>query len=83
MQAGDDIEQFLADLEALVNDPTPLGLTAQTRFRELPGWDSLRSLIVVASLQEHYDIGISDQEFASVQTVRDLFELVQRKRGRA
>ncbi|MEM7037142.1 MAG: acyl carrier protein [Bacteroidota bacterium] len=50
-------------------------------FRQLPGWSSMQSLIVIASFDWEYSVTVSADELRGATTVRDLFEIVQRKIG--
>jgi acyl carrier protein len=74
-----DIETFVRNLEAHLDDPVPVRLDPETRFRDLPEWTSLRALIVVASIDWDYGVTISADEFAQAEKIRDLFDLVARR----
>lgn len=43
------------------------------------GLDSLRSMELIISLEECFDIEIPDSEIARVTTVQDVIELIQRQ----
>lgn len=42
-------------------------------------WDSMSRLSLIALLDEHFEIEISDDEFESMKTVEDLFTKVKAK----
>lgn len=49
-------------------------------FRSHQNWDSLGTLTVIASISDDFGIDISDQELKSVQTVGQLFLLLEEKK---
>ena len=74
-----DIGDFIASIEKEFEEPPAEPLQPQTRFRAVPKWDSLQSLIVIASFQDDYGVTLSDDEFVETQTLQDLYDLVKRK----
>jgi acyl carrier protein len=42
-------------------------------------WDSMSRLSLIALLDEHFEIEISDDEFENMTTVQDLYDKVQIK----
>jgi acyl carrier protein len=42
-------------------------------------WDSMSRLSLIALLDEHFEIEISDDEFENMTTVQDLYDKVQTK----
>lgn len=66
---------FIAELTAsLPTAPTQL-LTAETRFREQPWWDSLAALIVMASFQGTFGKQITAEQLRTCQTLGDVVRL--------
>jgi acyl carrier protein len=45
---------------------------------EIPGWDSLGTLSLLAAFDERFDIHLSEQEIESLQSVKDIFEVLRR-----
>jgi len=74
-----DIQSFLTRLERQFEDPP--ALTPETLFRNLPGWTSLQSLVVVIGFDEDYGITISSDELEKTQTMQDLYQLVKDKKA--
>jgi len=57
----------------------PPGRIGETTTREeIPGWDSLGTLSLIAALDERFDIHLSEQDIDSLKGVRDIFELLRR-----
>ncbi len=45
------------------------------------GLDSVRSMDLIIALEDAYDIEISDYEVAQLETVQDVLDIVNQKRG--
>ena len=56
----------------------PGRIGAGTLREEIPGWDSLGTLSLIAALDERFDIHLSEQDIESLQSVKDIFELLRR-----
>jgi acyl carrier protein len=63
---------FLAELTASLPTAPLQPLTADTRFREQPWWDSLAALIVMASFQGAYGRQITADQLRTCQTLGDV-----------
>lgn len=71
-------QQFIAHFaEALETNPTEL--SADTDFKNLPNWDSLAALSVIAMVDEHYAASIGGDELERAQTLADLWQAVSGK----
>ena len=63
---------------AEVFEESPGRITATTLRKEIPGWDSLGTLSLIAALDERFDIHLSEQDIEAIQGVADLFEILRR-----
>ena len=63
---------------AEVFEESPGRITATTLRKEIPGWDSLGTLSLIAALDEHFDIHLSEQDIEAIQGVANLFEILRR-----
>lgn len=71
-------QQFIAHFaEALETNPAEL--SADTEFKNLPNWDSLAALSVIAMVDEHYEASIGGDELERAQTLADLWQAVSGK----
>jgi acyl carrier protein len=71
-------QQFIAHFaEALETNPAEL--SADTEFKNLPNWDSLAALSVIAMVDEHYGASIGGDELERAQTLADLWQAVSGK----
>jgi acyl carrier protein len=55
------------------------GVTLDTAFRELPEWDSLASVMVVAEVYADYSVQISGSELEACRTLSELKNLIESK----
>ncbi len=62
--------------ETFEDPPGRIGVA--TVREEIPGWDSLGTLSLIAALDERFDIHLSEQDIEALKSVRDIFELLRR-----
>ncbi len=66
-----DIKEFVNVIRGLFKeDQEEIG--AQTKFRELEEWSSMQALLVIAAIDEHFDVTIPEKEFRSANTLDEL-----------
>ena len=53
-------------------------ITAETMRQEIPGWDSLGTLTLIAALDERLDIHLSQKDMNGMQRVSDILEILRR-----
>ena len=61
-----------------VFEESPGRIAASTLRKEIPGWDSLGTLSLIAALDERFDIHLSEQDIESMQSINDVFEILRR-----
>ena len=76
---GIEVQTFIQNLEHHLTNIEPGRLESDTCLRELPEWDSLQALVLVASFDWDYGVTISGDEFAATRTIGDLHALVTQK----
>lgn len=74
-----NIDQFISELEGNIVGAEPGSLRADTRFRELPYWDSLAALTTLATFDGCFGRQISGQQLAACHTLGDIYVLAQTK----
>lgn len=74
-------EIFLSNLRKQFEGEAPSAIQMDTVIRDLGTWTSMQALIVMASLDWDYGVMIEPDEMRAAQTVQDLFDLVQAKKG--
>lgn len=74
---AEDALKWIADLfEESIDDVQP-----ETQRDEMPAWDSLGSLTLIAGMDETFDILLSDEDIQSMDRVDDILEIL-RKNGK-
>ena len=61
-----------------VFEEAPGRIDAGTLRKDIPGWDSLGTLSLIAALDEKFDIHLSEQDIENMQKVADVFEILRR-----
>ena len=72
-----ELDTFIKNFEEAIEDIEVGTLTAQTRFKDLKSWDSLAVLTVTDTIDMEYGVVPRKTDFESVDTLIELFELVQ------
>ena len=52
-------------------------LTEDSYWDEIEGFSSLSSLMIIAFMDDNFDIRVTDDQFKSMKQVRDLMDLVR------
>ena len=60
-------------------EEVPGRIGAGTPRTEIPGWDSLGTLTLIAALDERCDIHLSEQEIEAMQSVGDILGMLRQK----
>ena len=69
-----EIEQLIRLLSRELSEPRE-GIHGHTLLAELPEWDSMSVLGVIASLDEEHSVRIDAARLSACKTVTDLWEL--------
>jgi acyl carrier protein len=74
-----DINEFTQLLEAEFEDLEKGTLTPDTNYREIPDFSSMHALILIAFVDNHFDVLLTGKELKEAQTIRDLYHIVKEK----
>lgn len=69
------IEKFAFAIEVEASD-----LSAETKFKELPTWDSINALSIIAMADEEYGVTLSGDDIQNSETLADIQALVESKK---
>ncbi len=75
-----DIDTFIEHFTGALEDLPDAPLTPDTVFKALKAWDSLAVLTVTDTIDIEYGVLLKKADFASCESIHDLFQLVMRKR---
>lgn len=70
------ITEFRSQFDALDGSED---FSPDSYYREIDGWDSLTSIMVLGMIEEKYDLALSSEEYVATKTIEDLFEYIQLK----
>jgi len=76
-----DINTFIQEFEASIEGLEPGSVTEDTKFQELPQWDSLAVLTTIAMVDAAFEVELTANEILGCATIRELAELVESKRS--
>lgn len=76
-----DINTFIEKVGEQFDDLDGTTLTAETAFREVPGWCSIVALSIISMVDEEYDVQIKGDDIRSSVTIKDIFDKVAAKKG--
>ncbi|MCL4100568.1 acyl carrier protein [Fibrobacter sp. HC4] len=76
-----NINEFVALFAEQFSDPTETNFAPETKFHELSGWTSMTALLVITVIEENFSVLLSSDEFRNVQTIQELYDLIQEKKG--
>jgi len=62
-----------------VFDAPALTITAESDAKSVPGWDSMKQVVILMAIEEKFGIMISTREMAKQKNVGDLAALVAAK----
>lgn len=61
-----------------VFEESPGRISAATARNDIPGWDSLGTLSLIAALDEKFDIHLTEQEIEGMSSIEDILIILRR-----
>ena len=68
---------FISKFKELFLDSDNLEITGTTKFKELPEWDSLTALSLIALMDSEFGVKLSGERLKSINTVADIYQLIK------
>jgi acyl carrier protein len=72
-----DTKEALEWIADLFEEPVE-NLSNQTTQEEVPGWDSLGVLTLMAALDEEFDIILEDEELWELKKIEDILKVLKK-----
>ncbi len=69
-----DVQSALACIAEIFQEPVNR-ITPETPREEIPAWDSLGVLTLIAELDETFDILLEDEDIEKLRTVGDILDI--------
>jgi acyl carrier protein len=74
-----NLDEFTRLLEQEFDDMEPNSLMPETSYRDMPDFSSMHALIIIAFIDNQFDVLLTGQELKNTITVKDLYDLVVTK----
>lgn len=74
-----NIDNFIEKLREEFDDIDPKAILADSTIKDIPDWSSMHALIIIALIDTEYDIMISGDDLRSSETVRDVYNIIEKK----
>ena len=74
-----NLNDFVLKFEEQLEEVTPGTIKPSTVFRELPEWDSMGGLVIIAMIDREYKKQITGDEMVLAITVEDLYNTISKK----
>jgi len=66
---------------ASILECSPTDIALESRFRELPNWDSLAYMSVIAMIDSEFDVVVPPDDFRGLQSVSDIITYLRARKG--
>lgn len=74
-----ELETFITDFAAQLEEPDSYNLKAETVFRDIDEWNSLTAMSVIAMTDEKYKVRLTGNEIRNAVTILDIFNIIEAK----
>ena len=76
-----NIDEFVEKFAEQMEDTDSSEITAETKFKDLPDWDSLTVLSVISMIKLDCGVSVSGLDVNKATTVTDIYELMEKANG--
>jgi acyl carrier protein len=76
-----NIQEFISIIEEEFDEVETGTLEATTSFRQMEGWSSMHALILIALVDNHFDVLLTGEELRGLDTIQDLYDLLASKKA--
>lgn len=74
-----ELQKFVTLFSEQFDNTPSESFSPNTAFKKLEEWDSLAALSIIAMVDEEMEMRITGADIRSVETIEDLYKLVQSK----
>ncbi len=74
------LEEFTKNLAEQFEDADIENITPDTSYKNIKGWSSMYALIIIAFVDEYFNVILSGTDLKSAETIRDLYTIVTNKK---
>jgi len=76
-----DIQELINHIEIEFDDLQKGPLYPDTSIREIEGWSSMHALLLIALIDNHYDVLLTGEELKNALTVQDIYEVISKRKA--
>ena len=76
-----NIQEFISIIEEEFDEVEQGTLERTTSFRQMEGWSSMHALILIALVDNHFDVLLTGEELRALNTIQDLYDLLASKKA--
>ncbi len=73
------LDEFLELFREELDVVDLIDIDTSTIFIEIPGWDSVNALIIIAMIEEKFEVRLTSSDLEKTRTIEDLYNLIQNK----
>ena len=70
------IDKFISDFLIQFEEEPKGNFNLESKFRDIDGWDSMTSMMIIAMIDEKYNIIISPENMKECNIIKDIFDLI-------
>ncbi|MBL4668538.1 MAG: hypothetical protein JKY30_04680 [Flavobacteriales bacterium] len=74
-----DENEFVRLLENEFEDVEEGSLKPDSSYREIPNFSSMYALIIIAFIDNEFDVLLTGEDLRSTETIADLYAIIQKK----
>ena len=71
--------EFLSKFAEQFEETDPSTILIDTNFRDIDEWNSMMALVIIAMVDEEYNVSLNGDNIRAAKTVNDLYEVVSSK----
>jgi acyl carrier protein len=72
-------EEFLSGFQEQFDDTDPSLITFETKYKDLDEWSSMMSLIIIAFVDDSFNVTLAGDDFRNTTTVEELYQAASNK----
>jgi acyl carrier protein len=72
------MENFIKNFVSIFDEMPKTEISETTKFKELPGWDSVAALSFIVMVSNEYKKSINGDIIRSADTIADLFKIINK-----
>jgi acyl carrier protein len=76
-----NIQELITYIEEEFDEIEKGTIHPESSIRDIEGWSSMHALILIALVDNHYDILLTGEELKNAVTIKDLHEVILKRKS--